>query len=154
MSQEKLSIKWDHPDPFTREFVVAPEQIDGLGHTNNCEYLKWCEQMAWAHSEALGLGLQEYRELGFGMAAVRTELDYLAATYEGEQLVIGTWLIGSDGKIDLTRYYQIVRPVDGAVVLRGQTRFVCVSMETGRLRRMPPEFVEAYTGALITLPTT
>ncbi|MGM0563088.1 MAG: acyl-CoA thioesterase [Pseudomonadota bacterium] len=143
MSNDHESLAWDWPSPFTLEVEVKDDQIDLLGHTNNCEYLKWCEMMAWAHSEHLGLGIREYRELGYGMAAVHTELDYLAATFAGEKLAVATWVRQCD-RISLTRHYQIIRPVDAVVVLRAHTRFVCVDLESGKVRRMPPAFVTGY----------
>ena len=67
----------------------------------------------------------------------------------GEQLLFGTWLTGSDGKLTLERRFQIVRPADGATILRGRWNLVCIEMSSGRPRRMPPEFLEVYLGALI-----
>ena len=142
------SLPWDCQDAFVYQLEVDNQHIDVMGHTNNCEYLKWCEVMAWRHSEHLGLGIAEYREAGHGMAAVHTELDYLAATFAGEQLYIGTW-IASCNRIGLVRHYQVIRPADGAVVLRANTRFVCVDLSSGRLRRLPESFKTAYGSAVV-----
>ena len=120
------------------------KHIDGLGHTNNCEYLRWCEDIAWKHSEILGLDLTEYKRLGCGMAAVKTELEYCQASYQGQQLVLGTWIQQCSGRLDLTRQYQIIRPSDQVVILRGSTRFVCIDLNSGKPRRMPEAFVQAY----------
>lgn len=147
MNSDELS--WDFPAPCTKLIVVEPEHIDGFGHTNNCEYLKWCENMAWFHSEQLGLGLPEYEELGYGMAAVKTELEYCAASYQEEELCIGTWIDSCDGKFNLLRKYQIIRKQDNVTVLRGQTRFVCISLASGKAKRMPEAFVSAYVNAAI-----
>ena len=59
---------WDRPSPFTLALTPAAEHIDGLGHTNNAVYVQWCEQAGWAHSEALGLSLADYRRLDRAMA--------------------------------------------------------------------------------------
>lgn len=141
------SLPWDCAEPFVYQLEVDSCHIDVMGHTNNCEYLKWCEVMAWRHSEYLGLGIEEYRAVGHGMAAVHTELDYLAATFAGEVLQIATW-VGSCDRIGLLRHYQVIRPSDGAIVLRAQTRFVCVDLISGRLRRMPEPFKTAYGNAV------
>lgn len=138
-------LDWDVADVHSFSVDVLPEHIDGLGHTNNCEYLKWCEKAAWLHSESLGLGLPEFQALGIGMAAVKTELEYCAASYAGQQLSIGTWIDSSDNKFSMQRCYQIIRLSDGATLLRGKTRFACISLEGGKLKRMPAVFVKAYT---------
>jgi acyl-CoA thioester hydrolase len=135
---------WDYPAPYTLDIDVLAEHIDGLGHTNNCEYLRWCEDIAWRHSEILGLGLAEYQNLGCGMAAVKTELEYCQASYQGQRLILGTWIKQCSGRLDLVRQYQIIRPEDKAVILRGSTRFVCIDLSSGKPLRMPEAFRQAY----------
>jgi acyl-CoA thioester hydrolase len=138
---------WDVPAPFTAPVTVAPADLDQYGHTNNVVYLSWLEKVAWAHSVQLGLGMDDYRRLGAGCVARRHELDYLAPTFAGDRLRLGTWIAECDGKFTMWRAYQIVREGDGRTVLRGRTQWVCIDMTTGKLRRMPPEFVAAYRPA-------
>ena len=59
----QLEKLWDHPRPHTLRTRVEAGDIDGLNHTNNAVYVKWCEQVAWSHSVALGLDLETYRTL-------------------------------------------------------------------------------------------
>ena len=137
-------MDWDHPNPFTRPVAPQPGDIDGLNHTNNAVYLQWCEATAWAHSEALGLGLVDYRRLDRAMAIHRGEYDYLLPTQVGDALTLGTWLLPGDGKVKMERRFQLIRQRDGATVLRGRWELVCIELASGRARRMPPEFVAAY----------
>jgi len=111
-------LNWDYDDPMVLDVMVEKEHIDGLGHTNNCEYLKWCEAVAWKHSESLGLGLDTFQKLGYGMATMKTTLEYLVATYQGDELVVGTWIEKCDGKLYTDRVYQVIRKSDGKTVLR------------------------------------
>ena len=78
------------------------------------------------------------------MVARKHELEYLLPTFVGDELLIGTWVSGNDGKLSTYRDYQIIRAGDGKTVLTGRTHWVCVDMTTGRARRMPPEFIEGY----------
>ena len=141
-------LPWDRPQPHTLDVVVSPEHIDLMRHTNNVVYLQWLEAVAWAHSAALGLGPAQYEALGHGMVVRQHELNYLQATRLGERLVLGTWLTGAD-KLTLQRHYQFIRRDDGLTVFRGRSEFVCVDIAQGRVRRMPPEFAQAYSGALV-----
>ena len=63
------------------------------------------------------------------MVARHTELEYLAAAFAGDRLDKGTWIVANDGRISMVRRYQIVRPADGATLLRGSTRWVCVALD-------------------------
>lgn len=149
MSANDLShLPWDRPNPHTLLVTVAPEHIDLMRHTNNVVYLQWLEDIAWAHSAALGLGPAEYEALGHGMVVRQHELNYIQATRLGERIVLATWLTGAD-KLTLQRHYQFVRLEGGQTVFRGRSEFVCVDIAQGKVRRMPPAFVEAYTKAVV-----
>ena len=142
-------MNWDHPRPYTLPVMPQPGDIDGLNHTNNAVYVQWCEAVAWAHSEALGLSLADYRSLDRAMAIRRGEYDYLLPTAAGEALTLGTWLVASDGRLAMERRFQLLRNDDGATILRGRWQLVCIEMSSGRPRRMPPEFCEAYLGEMV-----
>jgi len=141
-------LSWDVAAPFVQPVTVQPADLDAFGHTNNVVYLSWLERVAWGHSASLGLSMEDYRRLGCGCVARKHELDYLAPTFAGDELLLGTWVHENDGRLSMWRRYQILRPRDGRTVLRGQTHWVCVDLATGRPRRMPPEFVSAYRPAM------
>ncbi|WP_104204804.1 acyl-CoA thioesterase [Billgrantia saliphila] len=140
---------WDLPDPFVIEIEVGTSSIDEYGHANNAEYLRWVEQVSWAHSERLGLDLARYRELDRAMAVHRHELDYLAPAFDGDRLRLATWIVGCDGRLTLTRRFQLLRSADDRTLLRARTRFACIELTSGRPRRLPEEYVAVYGGALI-----
>lgn len=143
---------WDRPSPFTLALAPAAEHIDGLGHTNNAVYVQWCEQVAWAHSEALGLSLEDYRRLDRAMAIREGHYDYLLPSFAGEALVLGTWLTASDGKLTMERRFQLRRASDGVTLLRGRWMLVCIELGSGRPKRMPPEFLGVYEAAVVPAP--
>jgi len=142
-------LDWDYPQPFILPVTPGALDIDGLNHTNNAVYVRWCEQAGWAHSEQLGLALSDYRRLDRAMAIRRGDYDYLLPTMEGEPLQLATWLVGGDGKLTMERRFQLVRGSDGATVLRGRWDLVCIEISTGRARRMPPEFVQTYMPVVV-----
>lgn len=144
-----MNLNWDHPQPYTLELSPIAADIDGLDHTNNAVYVRWCEQAGWAHSEALGLSLADYRRLDRAMAIRRSEYDYILPTAAGDQLLLGTWLYATDGKLNMERRFQLLRASDGATVLRGRWELVCIEISSGRARRMPPEFCDVYLPAVV-----
>ncbi len=144
-------MNWDHPDPHICPVSPAAADIDGLDHTNNAVYVRWCEQAGWSHSEALGLDLAAYRRLNRAMAIGSASYDYLLPTGLGDDLLVGTWLYATDGRLTMERRFQLVRAADGATVMRGRWQLVCIEIASGKPRRMPPEFCAAYLPAV--LPT-
>ncbi len=139
-----LIFKWDVTNPYIEKIVVSTEDVDRYGHTNNVVYLRWLEQSAWAHSKFLGLDFADYERLGSGCVAHRHEVDYLAPTFAGEELQVGTWIAENDGRVTMWRNYQIIRTSDAKTVARGRTRWACIDMKSGRPRMQPPEFITAY----------
>lgn len=148
----QLDALWDHPQPYTLTTRVSPQDIDGLNHTNNAVYVKWCEQVAWAHSVSLGLDLDAYHRLDRAMAITRSEYDYLQASREGEEIAIGTWITHWDRKLTMQRRFQVIRVDDGVTLLRGGMRFACIELSSGRPRRMPAEFIDGYGVAVLDPP--
>ncbi len=145
-------MHWDHATPFI--VLVSPqrEDIDGLNHTNNAVYVRWCEQVAWAHSEALGLGLEDYRRLDRAMAIRRARYDYLQPTLLGEVCHLATWLLAGDSALTMRRGFQLVRARDQVTVMRGHWELVCIALGSGQPRRMPAIFVERYGSAVVRAP--
>ena len=143
-------LAWDRSSPFVLHVMPAAADIDGLDHTNNAVYVRWCEEAGWAHSNALGLTLADYKRLDRGMAIRRSEFDYIFATNKGEALLLGTWLLPGDSPLSMQRCFQLVRQSDNATVLRARWELVCIELSTGRPRRLPPEFSDVYIPAFST----
>lgn len=137
-------IAWDLPDPHLLKAYVEDSMVDQMGHMNNVEYLRLLERVAWDHSWALGVDWNLFSQLNRGMVVRHTELDYVAACKPGDHLELATWIVANDNRISMRRRYQIRRQRDGVTVLRGETRFVCIAIDSGKPRRMPPEFINAY----------
>ncbi|WP_042429524.1 acyl-CoA thioesterase [Comamonas granuli] len=145
-------MPWDHPQPFTLHVRPQAGDIDELQHTNNAVYVQWCEKVGWAHSQALGLGIADYQRLDRAMVIRQAQYDYLLPSLLGQELILGTWLTDSDGKLTMERRFQFIRAQDGATVLRGRWHLVCVEISSGRARRLPEEFSRVYLAALTAPP--
>ncbi|WP_312601695.1 acyl-CoA thioesterase [Pseudomonas luteola] len=141
-------MNWELENPFVISLQVSMTDIDALGHANNAVYVAWLEQCAWQHSGSLGLGVDEFHRLDRAMTVVRHEIDYLASAFEGDQLLLGTWLTDWDRRLRMTRRFQLVRPSDGMTLLRAVTTFVCIELSSGKPRRMPEAFIQGYGQAL------
>jgi acyl-CoA thioester hydrolase len=133
-------MSWDLPDPFIHHRVAVHGEIDGYGHVNNAVYVAWLDDCAWAHSIDRGISPEMCRTLNRGMAVWRTQIHYLRAALEGDEIEIGTWPVYNDGKLRIDRRFQVRRKSDGETLMRALIHYVCIDLHTGRARRMPEEF--------------
>lgn len=144
-----LDSGWDYPGPHCLDVSPQPADIDGLDHTNNGVYVQWCERIGWAHSEALGLDLADYRRLDRAMAIREGHYEYLLPSFLGEALVLGTWLTAGDGRLAMERRFQLRRASDGQTLMRGRWALICIEISSGKPKRMPPEFLAAYQSVVV-----
>lgn len=135
-------MTWDLPAPFIHARVAHHAEIDGYGHVNNAIYVAWLDDCAWAHSNARGLSPELCRQLDRGMAVWRTQINYLRAALEGDEIEVGTWPVFNDHRLRITRRFQIRRVADGETLLRALIHYVCIDLRTGRATRMPAEFTQ------------
>lgn len=151
MSTEELfpELEWDLPEPFTMAIEVKDEDTDRLGHANNVVYVRWLEEISWAHIETLGMTWELHLATGKAMAITRTEIDYLAAANAGNRLVLATWLTGFDGRLRSSRQFQLQRPEDGKTLVRAVSTHACVSLDTQRPTRAPREYADILGGASV-----
>ncbi|MFT5032379.1 MAG: acyl-CoA thioester hydrolase [Bermanella sp.] len=145
-------LEWDLPSPFVLECSVESLHIDSLKHVNNAVYVGWCQDAGWAHSQALGLGIEEYRGLDTAMAIRHAEYDYISAAYLGDRLRLATWLSHCDGRLQLERRFQLLRESDGSCLMRARWKLVSISMTSGKARRMPARFIKSYGDAVVIAP--
>lgn len=141
---DKLRIEWDKPNPFVVFHEVGGTDIDELGHSNNVCYLSWLERCAWEHSAAVGFDVHNMLAINHAMVVRDTRMQYLLATFAGDRLQIGDWIVDCDRKLRATRAFQIVREQDSKTVMRAEIDYVCINIESGRPSRMPAEFITAY----------
>lgn len=142
-------LPWQYSNPFTMQWRVSASDLDDYNHANNVTYVSQLEKLAWQHSGHLGLGVAQYQEQDRGMAIVRHELDYLGSAYEGDEIHCGTWITYSDHKLKLQRQFQFIRGSDQQTLFKATTHFVCIALSSGKPKRMPSNFIEAYEGVMI-----
>ena len=135
---------WDFGNPHDVMLEALAADIDAYDHVNNSVYLSWLDRAAWSHSAILGLNLQGCVTMRRGMAAHRTEIDYLRAALLGDRVLVGTWIVDTDSKLRVERRFQIRREADGETLARARIDYVCINLDSGRAVRMPDSFRKAY----------
>ena len=123
--------------------TVSDDEIDGQGHVNNLQYLKWMQSAAIAHSSAQGWPPERYLQIGAGWVVRSHKIEYLQAALAGQQVVVRTW-VSNLKKIASLRKYRIVRPADSALLVMAETNWVFVGLQHRVARRVPPELAAAF----------
>jgi acyl-CoA thioester hydrolase len=131
------------PVSYTLTRVVGDVDIDDLGHANNIAYVRWIQDVAVAHSEAVGLGFDAYRRMGAVFVIRRHEVDYLRPLLRGDRLEVRTW-IDSVAAAKCHRATEIASVGAGVVAARARTTWGFIDLGTGRPRRIPDEVRVAF----------
>lgn len=142
-------LDWVHPEPFVISWKIDAAHIDHYHHTNNIAYLTRLEQLAWEHSNSLGLTFAKYEALDRAMVISQHELNYHSPSHMGDTLACATWIIYCDKKLRLSRQFQFINIKNGKTIFTAKTHFVCVSLSTGVPRKMPVDFILKYGAATI-----
>ena len=119
---------------FSLNITVGPDDIDELQHVSNLVYLRWIQDVAIAHSEAVGLPFSTYYAGGAVFVVRRHIIDYLRPALRGDTLTVRTW-ISSASAATCERETEI-KHADGQVIAHGVTTWSYVDVKTGRPKRI------------------
>jgi acyl-CoA thioester hydrolase len=126
---------------------VADTDIDSLGHASNIAYVRWIQDAAVGHSEAVGLDLAAYQRLGAVFVVVRHEIDYLRPALRGDGIEARTW-ISTVMAAKCLRSTELARVSDGVVLAKSVTHWGFIEVQSGRPRRIPEEVRAAFFAPL------
>ena len=131
------------PAIYEHRLIVLDDAIDGQGHVNNLEYVRWMQEAAIAHSDAQGWTAERYRQLGAGWVVRSHKIEYLQAAFAGDEIVVRTW-VSDFRKIRSLRKYKIIRATDETLLAVAETDWAFINLERRVPRRIPPEVSEAF----------
>lgn len=135
--------KEDMSSVFDLKIKVKPEHIDVLGHVNNVVYVQWMQDVASAHIETLGVGLDQYLEMKHAMVAVEHHVQYRKAAMLDDDVILRTWLYEINALYSF-RQYAFFNAKDQSLLFTGNTKWACIEIASGRPKRMSPTFIQAY----------
>lgn len=135
------------PVAFRLSMEVDARDIDELGHASNIAYVRWIQDVAVAHSAAVGLDVAAYQRLGAVFVVRRHEVDYLRPVLRGERLELRTW-IHTVNAAKCQRATQIVRlatsELPEKIVANAMTTWGYIDIASGRPTRIPQDVRGAF----------
>ena len=116
--------------------------MDGNGHVNNVEYVRWMQEMAVRHSDSVGC-TQATHAAGATWVARSHRIVYLRPAFLGEPIAALTW-VTDFRRVRSLRKYKFVRTTDNVVIAEGETDWVFVNEKTGRPQSIPTPVSAAF----------
>ena len=121
--------------PFELGVSVMPGDFDEQNHVNNTVYLRWVQEVATAHWQAIASG--EAQD-GIGWVVLRHEIDYKTSACLGDAVVLRTW-VGKATRLTFERFTEIRRSSDGQLLSQARTLWCPINAQTGRPMRVSAE---------------
>ena len=127
--------------PFETSVAVMPEDIDEQNHVNNTVYLRWVQEVATAHWQAIASS-EAQGEIAW--VVLRHEIDYKAPACLDDEIVLRTW-VGKATRLTFERFTEILRRRDGQLLSKARTLWCPTNAQTGRPVRVPLEVREQFS---------
>lgn len=121
---------------------VQPDDLDENGHVNNVVWVQWMQDVATAHSDAVGGTAAMYAAGGMWVARSH-QIEYLAPAFAGERIEAVTW-VADLRRVRSRRRYRFFHAETGKLLARGETDWVYLDRETGRPRSVPDEVMACF----------
>ena len=114
---------------------VSRGDIDEQNHANNIVYLRWVQDVATAHWQAVAS--PEAQET-VGWVVLRHEIDYKTPAALGDKIILRTW-VGKATRLTFERFTEIRRNGDSQLLSKARTLWCPINAQTGRPMRVPAE---------------
>ena len=127
---------------YTKTLTIPASAIDENGHVNNVTYVQWMQDVAVEHYASIG-GIEAQ---GFDATWVVREhkIEYLLPAFAGEEIEIRTW-VENIRRVRSLRKYEFVRKTDGRTLVKGETDWVFMDIETGSPRAISEKVARIFT---------
>ncbi|MFT3921472.1 MAG: acyl-CoA thioesterase [Myxococcales bacterium] len=126
---------------FNHRFRVAVSDIDELGHANNVVWVRWINEAALAHCEAVGFGPKALTDLALAWVVRRHDIEYLLPALADQEIEAFTWPVTLKGVTSMRRtLFQHA----GKVLARAETTWIMIDLTSAKPKRVPPEFARVF----------
>ena len=128
------------------DFKVELNAIGKENYIKNIAILEMLENIATHHSDMVGFGPNDIRNVGYSWILLDWKLNVLKRPKYGEKLNVNTWAKLIDGKTRMTSTYRDfeVYNEQGQLSAIGTSKWVLVNIETGRIAKIEEELIGKY----------
>lgn len=126
--------------PFTLRFTARPDDIDELGHVNNAVWVRWIQDIAVAHWNAVAP--PDHRD-AYVWVVTRHEVDYRGNVVAGQGVTGETWVGDAPKGARFDRHVRFTGD-DGRVKVEARTTWALLDRSSGRLLRITPQIAAPF----------
>lgn len=125
---------------FALSITAQPEDIDELGHVNNAVWVRWIQDMATAHWNAVApaAAIEQYV-----WVVTRHEIDYRGNVGAGETITGRTWISEPPKGARFWRNVNFTG-VDSKVKVAAKTNWAIIDRTSGRPVRVPKDLADLF----------
>lgn len=127
---------------YSKSFLIPGSSIDENGHVNNVAYVQWMQDIAVEHYTSIGGVAAQGPDATWVVREHRIE--YFLPAFAGEEIEIRTW-VENLRRVRSLRQYEFVRKSDGRVLVKGETDWVFVDVQTGAPRAIPEKVSSIFS---------
>jgi acyl-CoA thioester hydrolase len=113
---------------FEIALAVEPADVDQLGHVNNVTYVRWVQDAAVAHWQAVASAADQAK---VRWIVLRHEIDYLRQAFQGDGIIARTW-VGSASRVRFERFTELLRAGDRTPLAKARTLWCPIDAEKHR----------------------
>lgn len=128
---------------FTLTITAGADDIDELGHVNNAVWVRWIQDIAVAHWQAVAPPEQVETLV---WVVTRHEIDYRGNVAAGETVTGETWVPEPPKGARFDRHVRFLGR-DGKVKVQAVTTWALLERATGRLLRVRPDIAAPFLDA-------
>ncbi len=125
---------------FTTRITATNADIDILGHVNNAVWVKWIQDVAVAHWDAVAP--PAHRD-AYIWVVTRHEIDYRGNVSAGETVTAETWVAEPPRGARFDRHMRFTGD-DGRVRVEARTTWALLDRASGRLCRVPADVAAPF----------
>ena len=129
--------------PHEIEIDVQSSDIDELGHVNNVVYLRWVQEAAVSHWNALATDPQKDALM---WVVRRHEIEYKRSAVADDTVTARTWVGTASGRT-FERHTELLRKADGKLLAKARTLWTPIDLHSGRSVHPGPDVYALFSTA-------
>lgn len=126
--------------PFHYKITVDVHDIDELNHVNNVVYLRWVQEAAAAHWNAIAS--TELKNT-YAWVVLRHEIDYKKPAILGDTVVAETWVSLCEG-VRSVRHVRMTNLKTGDLLAEAKTTWCLLDSVTKRPKRIEEDITRVF----------